>query len=57
VDSPVGELEALLPPITMPGVTPRMDPVPELGAHTDDILTSLGYDAEGIARLRREGVL
>jgi crotonobetainyl-CoA:carnitine CoA-transferase CaiB-like acyl-CoA transferase len=57
VDSPVGELDALLPPITMPGVTPRMDPVPELGAHTDDILTSLGYDAEGIARLRREGVL
>jgi itaconate CoA-transferase len=57
VDSPVGELNAVLPPISMPGLSPRMDPVPDLGAHTDDILAALGYDAEGIAALRREGVV
>jgi itaconate CoA-transferase len=57
VDSPVGELAALLPPITMPGATPRMDPVPDVGEHTADILTALGYDADGIAALRREGVV
>jgi crotonobetainyl-CoA:carnitine CoA-transferase CaiB-like acyl-CoA transferase len=57
VESPVGELNALLPPITMPGVTPRMDPVPDIGAHTDDILAALGYDADGIATLRREEVI
>jgi crotonobetainyl-CoA:carnitine CoA-transferase CaiB-like acyl-CoA transferase len=57
VDSPVGELNALLPPITLPGATPRMDPIPDVGAHTADILTALGYDADGIAALRREGVV
>ena len=57
VESPVGELAALLPPITLPGTTPRMDPVPDLGEHTADILTVLGYDADGIAALRREGIV
>jgi crotonobetainyl-CoA:carnitine CoA-transferase CaiB-like acyl-CoA transferase len=57
VASPVGELDALLPPITMPGFTPRMDPVPDIGAHTDDILAALGFDAEAIAALHRDGVV
>jgi crotonobetainyl-CoA:carnitine CoA-transferase CaiB-like acyl-CoA transferase len=57
VDTPVGAVTALLPPIVLPGLVPRMGAVPELGAHTDDILTTLGYDAEGIATLHREGVV
>ena len=32
-------------------------PAPRLGEHTDAILTELGYDATGIAELRRAEVL
>jgi crotonobetainyl-CoA:carnitine CoA-transferase CaiB-like acyl-CoA transferase len=41
VDSPVGELQALHPPITLPGRDARMDPIPELGEHTAAILAEL----------------
>jgi crotonobetainyl-CoA:carnitine CoA-transferase CaiB-like acyl-CoA transferase len=33
-------------------MTPRMDPVPALGEHSDAILRELGYDAATIAKLR-----
>lgn len=52
VDSPVGPLRTLMPPITIEGVEPRMDPIPSLGQHTDAILQSLGYDATEIDDLR-----
>ncbi|MGO8867492.1 MAG: CaiB/BaiF CoA transferase family protein [Alphaproteobacteria bacterium] len=32
-------------------------PAPALGEHTDEILGACGYDAERIARLRREGII
>jgi crotonobetainyl-CoA:carnitine CoA-transferase CaiB-like acyl-CoA transferase len=38
VDSPAGPLRALRPPIDLPGRVPRMDPVPAVGQHTDEIL-------------------
>ncbi|MBY6059530.1 CaiB/BaiF CoA transferase family protein [Leisingera daeponensis] len=57
VDSPVGPLPALLPPGGFEGYTPRMDPVPELGAHTAEILEQLGYSTADIASLRAENVL
>jgi itaconate CoA-transferase len=38
VGSPVGPLRALLPPITLPGRPPRMDPIPAVGEHTEAIL-------------------
>ena len=37
IDSPAGPLRALLPPATMQGVEPRMDPVPAVGQHTRSI--------------------
>jgi crotonobetainyl-CoA:carnitine CoA-transferase CaiB-like acyl-CoA transferase len=57
VDSPVGPLSALLPPVTMEGVEPRMDPIPAVGQHTEAILRDLGYSPDGIASMRRAGAI
>lgn len=38
VDSPVGRLRAVQPPIILPGRTPRMDPIPQVGEHNAAIL-------------------
>lgn len=42
-----------LPPVTVPGRPPRLDPIPALGEHTDAVLTEFGFDA---ADLRRRGL-
>ncbi|MCU1687125.1 MAG: putative acyl-CoA transferase/carnitine dehydratase [Amycolatopsis sp.] len=42
VGTPAGPVSALLPPIEVPGRTPRLDPVPALGEHTAAILAELG---------------
>ena len=34
VDSPGGPVRTLLPPITLPGRAPRLDPIPAVGEHT-----------------------
>ena len=57
IDSPSGPLRALLPPVEMSGVTPRMDAVPALGQHTDAILAELGFDAGAIASWHKEGLV
>jgi itaconate CoA-transferase len=57
VDSPAGRIAALLPPALPNSVTPRMDPVPALGQHTDAILRELDFDASTIARLRADGAI
>lgn len=45
-------------PINLTGVEDRIRrPTPDAGQHTDEVLASLGYDADGIARLRSEGVV
>lgn len=54
VATPGGPVRATLPPITVAGRAPRMDPVPALGEHTDAVLAEFGFDA---ADLRRRGVL
>jgi crotonobetainyl-CoA:carnitine CoA-transferase CaiB-like acyl-CoA transferase len=51
VGSPVGLLPALLPPGRW-DEGPRMDPIPALGEHTDQILGELGNDAAAIHALR-----
>jgi itaconate CoA-transferase len=47
VDSPVGPLRAVLPPITLPGRRPRMDRIPALGEQTEQILRELDRDRSG----------
>ena len=51
VDSPVGPLRSLLPPVTSREVGVRMDAVPETGQHTQSILAELGLDPAGLATL------
>ncbi|MFD9400570.1 CaiB/BaiF CoA transferase family protein [Streptomyces sp. NPDC060011] len=58
VDSPVGPLRALLPPITLPGgEEARMGAVPRLGEHTGVVLRGLGMTESDVAGLRRDGVV
>jgi itaconate CoA-transferase len=57
VESEVGTLKALLPPVTLRDSEPRMGPIPSLGEHTEPILRSLGRDDEDIRRLRAEGAI
>ncbi len=44
VGSPAGPLRTLLPPITLEGRPPRIDPIPAVGEHTDAILRWLAAD-------------
>ena len=57
VGSPAGPLPAMLPPVTMAGVTARMDAVPALGQQTDVILDELGYASDTIAGWRDAGLV
>ena len=57
MDSPVGLLAMLLPPVTMPGFEARIDAVPALGEHTEHILSGFGYTSGDIVALRRAGVV
>jgi itaconate CoA-transferase len=57
VDTPVGEIKALLPPGVPESFEPRMDPIPGIGQHTDAILEELGYDSSAIAKLRAESAI
>ncbi|WP_286886930.1 CaiB/BaiF CoA transferase family protein [Aneurinibacillus sp. UBA3580] len=44
VQTEVGPIRALLPPITMEGFEPVMDPVPRVGEHNQSILSEIGRD-------------
>ncbi|MEP9381728.1 CaiB/BaiF CoA-transferase family protein [Nocardioides sp. KR10-350] len=57
VDSPVGPLDALLPPMIFHDVELPMGPVPALGEHTDLVLGELGYDSSALAGLAERGVI
>ena len=57
IGAPSGPIPALLPPGTDDEADPQWGAVPALGAHTDSILTSLGYSAERIAELRADGAI
>ena len=56
VQSPAGPVSALVPPVTT-GAEPVMNPIPEVGDHTDSVLQELGYEEAGRERLRRDGAV
>jgi formyl-CoA transferase len=57
VGSPGGDVEALLPPATIAGVEPVMNPIPAPGEHTDAILRALGRTDDDISTLRADGAI
>jgi crotonobetainyl-CoA:carnitine CoA-transferase CaiB-like acyl-CoA transferase len=57
VGSAAGEIPALVPPVRMEGVEPRMDGVPSVGQHRDAILAELGFDAATIEQWKQDGVV
>lgn len=57
IDSPVGPLRALAPPVIMDALEPAMGAVPALGEHTEAILEKLGYNFATIAGWREAGII
>jgi itaconate CoA-transferase len=54
VESPVGRLPALVPPVRMEGIEPAMRPIPGVGEHSAAILAELGFDEATISRWKAE---
>jgi itaconate CoA-transferase len=57
VSSSEGPLPALLPPGRTDAFTPRMDPIPDIGEHSHEILGELGLTADDIAELEQQGAI
>ena len=57
VETPVGRIPALQPPIIIEGLEARMDAVPALGEHTEMILRELQYAPEHIQKMRSQGAV
>jgi itaconate CoA-transferase len=57
VDTPNGEIAALLPPGINDSYEYRMDPIPAVGEHTEAILKELGLSDGEIANMRESGAI
>jgi len=57
VNTPNGQIPALLPPGLNDSYEYRMDPVPSVGQHTDAILKELGIAESEIANMRSSGAI
>jgi formyl-CoA transferase len=57
VEIPGAVVQALVPPVDLAGTQPRMDAVPEVGEHTDNILAELSYHTGDIDSLRANSVI
>ena len=54
VESPVGTLKALLPPVTFDQIDSVMKPIPSVGQHTEAILEEFGFDREIMKKCKVE---
>ena len=57
IGTPAGEVPALLPPGRVNSFDYRMDPVPDVGEHTQAILRELGRSDAQIAQLQESGAI
>jgi crotonobetainyl-CoA:carnitine CoA-transferase CaiB-like acyl-CoA transferase len=57
VESTVGPIPALIPPVRMESVEPVMGAVPALGEHTESILADLGFSSTTIDVWRKDGII
>ena len=57
VESPVGPVRALPPPVSTGGAAPALGPIPAVGEHTDAILAELGLTDAEVAALRDAGTV
>ncbi|MCF8587701.1 CaiB/BaiF CoA transferase family protein [Gordonia liuliyuniae] len=57
VQTPIGPVQGLLPPMGFADVELPMGDVPALGAHSRSLLAELGYDAAASERLVADGVI
>ncbi len=57
IDTPAGVIPALLPPGIATADSANMGAVPDLGQHTDAILSEMGYSPERIAALHANHVI
>ena len=57
IDTPAGPVPAFLPPGNNSSYVHRMDPVPELGQHTEKVLLELGYTQQQIQQLKIDEVV
>jgi itaconate CoA-transferase len=57
VDSPVGPIPALIPPVRIGGIDPVMGAIPALGQHSESILGELGFDERTITEWKNKHVL
>ncbi|MCT4477314.1 CoA transferase [Peribacillus frigoritolerans] len=57
IHSPVGTLKALLPPVTFEDIDVIMNPIPEVGEHTESVLKEFGIDTETLQQSKKTDVL
>jgi itaconate CoA-transferase len=57
VDSPAGQIPALLPPGISKASDVRLDAVPALGQHTEALLNELGFSTDAIRELREAAIV
>ena len=55
----LGDIKVVGQPINMSAAPqpPSMRPTPDLGQHTGEVLSGLGYGADAISDLRRRGII